>query len=591
MAVNSAACRLAFCMAAVCLHSSGCNRLDSDSRPPQAAALSDLSQATPAPSTDGSEGASGGPRQPAADDWLLDVTKRSGIDFRYRNGEEGQQFTILETVGGGVAMIDYDNDDDLDLFFPGGGIIDAAPIRVAGLPGALYRNDGNWKFVDVTREAGLADAGDYSHGSSVADFDRDGFADLFVSCYGRNRLYRNDGRGHFIDVTEQAGLDFNGWSTASAWGDVDRDGWPDLFVANYLAWQPVDNDYCGTTNPRIPDVCPPQKYPPTPNRLFRNRGDGGFEDISHHSGIDEPGKALGVVAADINADGWLDFYVANDVIANRLHLGGPDSRFTETGAISGVAFNEFGAPEGSMGVDFGDYNGDGRGDLWVVNFEMEDNSLYRNDGAGSFTHATVLAGLAGRCRPYVGFGTGFADFDSDGWLDMFVINGHVFYRQGRSPYRQPAFLFRNRGGKFEDRSDSGGPYFASSHAGRGAAVGDLDNDGAPDLVVVHQNEPVALLKNQRPPEHWVRFKLRGTKCDRDAVGAKLSLHDGEQTHVRWVRSGAGYLSQFDPRIVLPISENWQGDVEVTWPGGRRERFGDLAPGKTNLLVEGDGESD
>ena len=243
-----------------------------------------------------------------------------------------------------------------------------------------------------------------------------------------------------------------------------------------------------------------------------------------------------------------------------------------------------------MGVDFGDYNGDGRGDLWVVNFEMEDNSLYRNDGDDAFTHATVLAGLGGRCRPLVGFGTGFADFDSDGWLDLYVINGHVYYRLGRSPYRQPAFLFRNFSkGLFADVSESAGPYFSVPHAGRGAAVGDLDNDGALDLVVVHQNEPVALLRNRQPPERWLRIKLKGETCDREAIGAKVTFEHGGRPLVRFVRSGAGYLSQSDLRILFPVFESDSLDVSVVWPGGKREIFRGLSAGETNVLAEGTGE--
>ncbi|HEV7223951.1 MAG TPA: CRTAC1 family protein [Pirellulales bacterium] len=585
MAFDAASCPGRAILAAVCLLATGCDRSVSH---PSSAGKTARPETAAAPETIGPEDA---PREARADDWFADVTDASGVRFTYRNGQEGKQFTILETVGGGAAMIDYDNDDDLDLFFPGGGTISSSPMKIGGLPGALYRNDGEWRFVDVTAEAGLAEAAGYTHGCAVADFDRDGFADLFVSGYRCGRLYRNDGRGHFVDVTEQAGLAADGWSTAAAWADIDRDGWPDLFVAHYLTWQPSDNEPCGDNSAGVRDVCPPQNYPGASNRLFRNRGDGSFEDITEQAGISRPDKALGVLAADVNEDGWIDFYVANDAIANRLYLGRGGLRFEEMGAVSGTAFNEFGAPEGSMGVDFADYNGDGLGDLWTTNFEMEDNSLYRNDGGGQFTHATVLAGLAGQCRPLVGFGTAFADFDSDGWLDLFVANGHVFYRMGRSPYRQKAFLFRNQAGEsFADASESGGPYFSVPHAGRGAAVGDLDNDGAPDLVVVHQNEPVALLKNLRTPEHWVRLKLAGKTCDLDAVGAKVTYEFEGRQLARWVRGGAGYLSQSDLRIVLPAAGPGPLAVVVAWPGGKREAFRDLASGKTNVLVEGAGES-
>ena len=577
--------RKLFAIAALCLPAA-CDRREAKPPPDQESAA----QAGPATAEPGDLEASPLPREPRSDDWFEDVTERSGVDFAYRNGQAGGQYTILETVGGGVAMIDYDNDDDLDLYFPGGGALAAGPLKISGRSGKLYRNDGDWKFVDVTAEAGLAEAAGYTHGCAVADFDRDGFADLFVSGFRCGRLYRNDGRGHFEDVAEQTGLALDGWSTAAAWADLDRDGWPELFVANYLDWQPADNQPCIEPGSEARDVCPPQNYPGASDQLFHNLQGAGFEEITDAAGIRRLDKGLGVVAADINLDGWIDFYVANDVLANRLYLGRGDLRFAERAALSGTAGSEFGAPEGSMGVDFGDYNGDGRGDLWVVNFEMEDNSLYRNDGNDSFTHATVPAGLGGRCRPLVGFGTGFADFDSDGWLDLYVINGHVYYRAGRSPYRQPAFVFRNlAGGSFADVSDAAGPYFSAPHAGRGAAVGDLDNDGAADLVVVHQNEPVVLLKNRRPPERWLRVKLRGETCDREAIGAKVVFEHEGRPLVRFVRSGAGYLSQSDLRIVFPVAADDALDVEVVWPGGRRESFRRLSAGATNVLAEGQGE--
>ena len=572
---------------AICALVCGCERSAPPSPAGKNAEISPIESTNTLPSDAGPPPA---PREARADDWFEDVTERSGVRFTYRNGEDGRQYTILETVGGGVAMIDYDNDDDLDLFFPGGGRISSSPLKISGLPGALYRNDGDFKFVDVTAEAGLADAAGYTHGCAVADFDRDGFPDLFVTGYGCGRLYRNNGRGSFEDVSASAGLALDSWSTAAAWADLDRDGWPELFVANYLAWKPSDNEPCNDSASGIRDVCPPQNYPGVSDQLFHNRNGQTFEDITDAAGIRRADKGLGVLAADVDEDGWIDFYVANDVLANRLYLGRGGLKFEERGALSGTAASEYGAPEGSMGVDFGDYNGDGRGDLWVVNFEMEDNSLYRNDGGDSFTHATVLAGLGGRCRPLVGFGTGFADFDSDGWLDLYVINGHVYYRVGRSPYRQPAFLFRNFSkGLFADVSESAGPYFSVPHAGRGAAVGDLDNDGALDLVIVHQNEPVALLRNCQPPEHWLRIKLRGEACDREAIGAKVTFEHGGRSLVRFVRSGAGYLSQSDLRILFPVSESDALDVSVVWPGGKREVFRGLSSGKTNVLAEGTGE--
>lgn len=522
-----------------------------------------------------------------AGDWFSDETPRSGIDFKYQTGRDAQRYTILETVGGGVGMIDYDLDDDLDLFFPGGGRISSS--QISGVASRLYRNDGELRFSDVSHAVGLEAAGDYSHGCAVADYNRDGYPDLFVTCYGRSRLYHNERGERFSDVTEAAGLVVDDWSTAAAWADVDRDGWPDLYVANYLTWSPGNGEFCGDRQRQIRDVCPPQNYPPAQDRLFHNRHDGTFEEVTTRAGLSGQGKGLGVVAADFDEDGWIDFYVANDAGPNHLYRGAASFRLREVGLASGTAVNEYGAAEGSMGVDFGDYNGDGRGDLWVTNFEREDNSLYRNDGGGGFTHATVAAGLAGVGRHYVGFGTGLIDFDADGWLDLFVIDGNVFYTLGQAPFAQPAFLFRNLSGeRFSDVSGSGGPFFAVPHAGRGAAAGDLDNDGLPDLVVIDLDQGARILRNRNRSTSWLRLRLRGTASEPDAVGAKVECaYEGRQVS-RWVCSGSGYLSQFDQRVLLPAADDGPVDVTVTWLGGRKEQFRHLPVRQTVELVEGEG---
>jgi len=427
---------------------------------------------------------------------------------------------------------------------------------------------------------------DYTHGATVADYNSDGFPDLFVTAFGRCRLFQNRGDGTFDDVSEVSRASFAGWSTAAAWGDVNDDGHLDLYVGQYLDWTPTRDAVC--RDPRGQrDVCPPQRYPPAADRLYLNLGDGRFRDATVDAELRGDGRALGVVAADINGDGRVDFYVANDAGANYLYLGAAALPLADTALTAGVAFQEFGLPEGSMGVDLGDYNGDGRADLWVTNFELEDNSLYAGEADGLFRHATVAAGLAGVGFSQVGFGTGFEDFDGDGRPDLFVLNGHVYYGGGQTTYAQPAFLFRNRDGRrFDNVSNRGGPYFARPHPGRGAAVGDLDNDGSLDLVMVHQNEPVTLLRNRRRAAEWLRVRLRGIEQNPDAIGATVRAVAGERVRTRWVRSGAGYLSQFDSRILLPASGPL--DVEVMWPGGHRERFPQLAPGRTHDLLEGTG---
>jgi hypothetical protein len=532
------------------------------------------------------------PRAARPDDWFEDVTEQTGIRFAYRTGREGEQYTVLEPLGGGVAGFDYDRDGDVDLFFLGGGRISGPPPKVEGLPPKLYRNDGDWQFTDVTEAAGLNSAGDYSLGCAVGDFDRDGCPDLFVTCFGRSRLFHNDGKGRFTDVTDDAGLAIDGFSSAAVWADVDRDGWPDLYVVGYLRVALHESKPCGDLLRKIKDICGPKIYDGAPDRLFRNRGDNTFEEITKTAGLSEEGKGLGVVAADLNEDGWIDFYVANDTTANHLYLGGPGLRFRETGLAAGVAVDENGTPQGSMGIGLGDYDGDGHCDIWVTNFEREHNTLYRSRGGGEFTDSTLAAGLANVGRPEVGFGTGFVDFDSDGWLDLYVTNGHVQYYTGQSPYLQPAFLLQNLQGKtFANRSAVGGPYFSVPHAGRGAASADLDNDGAIDLVIVHQNDPVVLLRNRRAPPSWVRIELRGAQSDPAAIGAVVALdYQGRQLN-RVVVGGEGYLSHADQRIVFPADDDQPRDVTVRWLSGKEEVFRGVPVRQTTQLVEGAGEDE
>lgn len=524
---------------------------------------------------------------PLAGDWFEDVTAASGVSFQYHNGQESGHFYILESLGGGAGILDYDRDGNLDILLTGGGTIAGAPPRIAGLPSALFRNSGQLRFLDVTQHAGLATAGDYSHGCFTTDFDCDGCADLLVTAYGRCRLFRNQGDGTFADVSASAAVHEPGWWTAAAWGDVDGDGLPDLLVTGYLKWTPETDQSCwNSTGQR--EVCSPTRFLSADDRCYRNRGDGTFEDITSRAGLVAGGNGLGVVAAEINGDGIVDFYVANDETDNFLYIGGASGTLEEVGYKAGVAVNQYGNQEGSMGVDAGDYDGDGQADLWVTNFELEDNALYRNLGNMLFSQTTNLAGLAGCSRLQVGFGTALEDFNGDGWLDLVVVNGHVFYAGGQLPYRQKSQLFRNSAdGRFEDVSLSGGDYFRVDHSGRGAAVVDLNNDGGQDLVIVHQNEPVSILKNRFPAPRFISLELIGTQSDRDAVGAVVSVKTEGHKRVRLQRSGAGYLSQFDRRILLPISTE-SAEVEVRWPGGTTEIFRDVPAGRTYALIQGRG---
>ncbi len=521
------------------------------------------------------------------DDWFLQPP--TGIDFTYRNGREGNKFTLLESIGGGVALFDFDNDAILDIFLIGGGTLAGSPMVIGGLPSALYRNRGDFQFTEVAASAGVATSSSYTVGCSVCDFNCDGHPDVFITGYPHCRFFCNQGDGTFQDWTESEIVKDAGLHAASVWGDFDSDGLPDLFVTGYVTFDLREDRNCGEDLRGIRDICGIWQYPPAPDRLYRNRGDGTFVETTTTAGLRSDGKGLGAVAADINGNGTLDLYVGNDFTPNFLYLGDGRGTFVEQGLQSGTALDANGAPQGSMGVDFGDYDGDGRGDLFVANYQLEDNTLYRNSGDDTFSVAAHI-GLEDVCRPYVAFGTGWFDFDSDGWQDLFVLNGHVMYHTGQSPYEQPQFLFRNQNGqRFENCSDKGGPYFSVHHVARGGAVGDLDNDGAPDLVIVHQNSPVTILKNRLTPKKWVSVCLHGTSSDPFATGAVVTSKYAGRELVRHVRGGAGYLSQFDRRILFPIDENSAGDCTVRWLNGKQERFRNLQPNHTNALIEGRGE--
>ena len=524
-----------------------------------------------------------------------------------------------EMMGGGAALFDFDNDGDLDLYLVQGTMLgrdrsleDALfpPPKDTPLTDRLYRNDlepgagsdaSSLHFTDVTT-ASRIDATGYGYGMGVAtgDFDNDGWTDLYVTNFGSNHLLRNRGDGTFEDTTTASGVDDPRWSVAATFFDFDRDGWLDLYVGNYVDYSLANHTPCPLASGAL-TYCAPGAYRPVPDSLFRNRGDGTFEDVSLPSGIGgEPGSSLGAVAADFNGDRWLDLYVANDLMANRLWINRGDGAFADNALLAGVAVNREGQPEAGMGVDAGDFDGDGDPDLVLGHLEQETNTLYVNGGAGLFRDESASTRLGQPSLPFTAFGIAWIDYDNDSWLDVLAVNGAVIgidalIRAGDPyPLRQANQLLRNLGdGSFREVTAEAGAVFESAEVSRAAAFGDLDNDGDLDVVVVNSNAPIRLLLNQVGQDQpWLGLRL--VSQNRDALGAQVLVHrQGAPPIWRHVHTDGSYASARDPRVLAGLGSGVGGavtHVEVRWPDGTAERWTDVRSGEYQTLVQGEGDA-
>ncbi len=534
---------------------------------------------------------------PSGKNWLAlftDVAAESGLTMIYQSGNERTKKYIIEANGSGVGLVDFDNDGWLDVLLVNGSRLDGPA------PGTtkLYRNRGNGKFIDVTAKSGVGRAG-WGSGVCAGDFDNDGFTDLYVTYWGPNSLYRGAAGGVFTDVATKAGVagPEKEWSSGCTFIDYDRDGLLDLFVTSYqpfdLAKAPPPGKGSNCEWKGLPVFCGPRGLPFGRVTLYHNRGGGLFEDVTAASGVGKPQGfyAFTAVAADLNQDGWPDLLVASDSTPSLLFRNNKDGTFSELATEAGVAFSEHGFEQGGMGVAVGDLNGDGRLELMKTNFAGDHPNLFRNAGGLAFDDGVLAMGL-GVNPQYVAWGVGFADLDNDGLLDILQVNGHVYpeldARGGHERYRNPRIVYRNLGARFEDVSALAGPGIAQLRSSRGAAFGDIDNDGDIDVVVMNMGETPSLLRNNlvAPGRHWVRLKLEGTKSNRSAIGAVVTVEAGGRTQTLPVLSQSSYLSQNDFRLHFGLGETTKIDsVTVIWPNGGRQEFRDVAVDRSVTLKE------
>lgn len=511
---------------------------------------------------------------------FVDVTPRLGVNFQYHASHTSRKY-LLETMGAGVALFDYDNDGRLDLY-----LVNCAPLTdptakgtIPQKPGAqywnrLYHQNADGTFADVTEKAGLEGAG-YGMGVAVGDYDNDGFEDLYVTAYGGNKLYHNNGDGTFTDVTQKAGVAGSGWSTSAAWVDLDGDGFLDLVVLRYLDWD-FDDFWCGEHKEGYRAYCHPDHFKPIAPLVYHNNKDGTFTEMAEKVGLGKPGKGLGVAIADYDRDGHIDLFFANDSVPEFLYHNQGDGTFEEVGLTSGVAVDSEGRTFAGMGVDFADYNNDGWPDILVTDLANQRYALYQNDGDGSFTYASQTQGIGPITLSHSGWGFRFFDYDNDGWKDLLIAQGHdldtIELTYPNLRYREPMLLLRNTGHGFVNASAESGSVFQQPWVARGMAIGDLDNDGRLDAVVTTNDGPVHILHNESSTRnHWLLLKLVGHQSNRDAIGAEVRVVTVSGSQYATVSTAGSYLSSSDKRVHFGLgADSMAQRIEVRWPSGIRQ---------------------
>jgi hypothetical protein len=517
---------------------------------------------------------------------FVDITRASGIDFQYQASHTSKKY-LVETMGPGVALFDYDNDGRLDIFVVNGASL-ADPMRKGDIPqkagprfwNRLYHQKKDGTFEDVTEKAGLQGAG-YGMGVAVGDYDNDGFEDLYVTAYGGNKLYHNNGDGTFTDVTEKAGVAGSGWSTSAIWVDLDNDGLLDLVVLRYLQWD-FDDIWCGEHKEGYRAYCHPDYFKPIAPLVYHNDGNGHFTELAEKMGLAKPGKGLGIAIADYDRDGKVDLFIANDSTLEFLYHNKGDGTFEEVGLLSQVAVDGDGRTYAGMGVDFADYNNDGLPDLVVTNLANQRYALYKNDGDGLFSYVTISSGLGQLSMPHSGWGVRFFDFDNDGWKDLLIAQGHdldtVELTSPNLRYREPMILARNTGTGFVDVSADSGNVFQQPWVARGLAIGDIDNDGRVDAVVTTNDGGLHILHNETTtPNHWLTVKLIGHQSNRDAIGAVVRVKTSAGLQMETVSTGGSYLSSSDKRVHFGLGADTKAaSIEIRWPSGIVQTLRDVS---------------